>query len=429
MSNLSTSSLQLLKKKRFLPVFLTMFLGSFNDNLFKNGLIILATFNSAYATAMGTPQLAALASGIFVLPFFLFSSTAGQMADKYEKSFLVRRLKYTELAFMLLAVAGFYLQHTWFLVFVLFCMGAQSAFFGPIKYSILPDHLRQEELVAGNALVEAATFLSILFGTSMGGLVVMAPQGETILSVLVLGVAVLGIVASRFIPQANPHSPELPMTANIVKSTAHVMSYAWENRPVFLCIVGIAWFWFVGATFVSQFPPYVRDHIGGNEEVVTVFLAAFSIGVAGGALLCGRVLKGEVSARTVPYAMVGVALSIAAVVLLSDAAHPPQGALMGAREFFMQSRNLLLFGALVMLAGCAGFVSVPLFAVMQSKSIPSHRARVISASNITDALFMVTSSVLAMALLGAGASIPQLFAVVAGLCLPVAWILRGVEKA
>lgn len=418
----------LLRQKRFLPLFVTMFLGSFNDNLFKNGLIILATFNVAYATNMAISLVAAIASALFVLPFFLFSATAGQLADKYEKSMLIRRLKYTELAIMCLAALGLYLQHLWFLIGVLFCMGAQSAFFGPIKYSILPDHLKKEELVSGNALVEAATFLSILFGTIIGGLVVIGPRGEEILSALVLLVAVLGIAASKFIPPAQPASPDLHVQPNIAKSTWHVMGYARENRAVFLCIIGISWFWFVGATFVSQFPPYVRDHIGGNEEVVTVFLTAFSIGVAIGALLCSRLLKGEVSAHTAPVAMLGVGLCIALVVALSDEA-PAHSGLIGAREFFASGRNQALFAALAGLAGCAGFVSVPLFAVMQTRSMPTHRARVIAASNIMDALFMVISSLLAMALIGgAGLSVPDLFALTGALCLPVAWLLRGVER-
>lgn len=424
---MSFRQIHLLSQRRFLPLFLTMFLGSFNDNLFKNGVIILATFNMAYATTLGAPMLAAVASGLFVLPFFLFSATAGQLADKYEKSMLIRRLKYSELCIMLLASLGFYLQHTWFLVFVLFCMGVQSAFFGPIKYSILPDHLRREELVGGNALVEAATFLSILFGTIIGGLVVTSDVGEAILSVLVIIIAVFGIISSRFIPAAEPASPELTVEKNILKSTWGVMGYSRENRTVFLCIIGISWFWFVGATFVSQFPPYVRDHIGGGEEVVTAFLTAFSIGVAIGAMLCGRVLNGEISARTAPVAMIGVALCIFGVVALSGETHAPE-VLIGVGEFFSKGWNLLLFSLLVGLAGCAGFVSVPLFAVMQARSAPTHRARVIAASNIMDALFMVGASLLALAMLSAGLSIPHLFLVTGILCFPVAWLLRGVEK-
>lgn len=417
---------RLLGQRRFLPLFATMFCGSLNDNLFKNGLIVLATFNAAYASSLQISVVAALAAGIFVLPFFLFSATAGQLADKYEKSMLVRRLKYTELGIMLLAVLGFYVQHLWFLIGVLFCLGAQSAFFGPIKYSILPDHLRKEELISGNALVEAGTFLSILLGTIAGGLVVTGAHGEEILSALVLIVAALGIVASRFIPPAQAASPELAVLPNIAKSTWRVMGYARENRTVLLCIIGISWFWFVGATFVSQFPPYVRNHIGGNEEVVTVFLTAFSIGVAIGALLCGRLLKGEVSARTAPIAMLGVGMCIAAVVGLSEAAPTHEG-LIGAKEFFTQTRHVLLFALLLLLSAFAGFVSVPLFAVMQTCSAPSHRARVIAASNIMDALFMVASSVLAVAMVGGmGLSVPDLFAVTGLLCLPVAWTLRRI---
>ncbi len=403
-----------------------MFLGAFNDNLFKNALIMLATFKVAYATHLSASMLAAVASGLFVLPFFLFSATAGQIADKYEKSMLIRRLKYSELGIMLLAVLGFYLQHTWFLVFVLFCMAAQSAFFGPIKYSILPDHLERQELVSGNALVEAATFLAILFGTITGGLVVMGESGEQIISVLVIGVALAGIISSRFIPPTVPASPDLQIQKNILASTWHVMGYARENRTVFLAILGISWFWFVGATFVSQFPPYVRDHIGGNEQVVTVFLTAFSIGVASGAMICSRLLRGEITARHVPLALLGVAFNILIVVQLSGEKQDSTY-LMGAHAFFAETAHLFLFGALVLLSACAGFISVPLFALMQARSMITHRARVIAASNIMDALFMVGSSLLAMLVLGLGLAIPDLFLITALGCLPAAWLMRRVE--
>lgn len=424
---MSAYSLYLLRERRFLPLFATMFLGAFNDNLFKNALIVLATFEAAYTTSLSAPMLAAVASGVFVLPFFLFSATAGQIADRYEKSFLIRLLQYSELGIMLLGALGLYLQHTWFLIFVLFCIAAQSAFFGPIKYSILPDHLRREELVSGNALVEAATFLAILLGTITGGLVVMGENGEQLVSVLVIAVALAGIISSRFIPSTTAASPDLPIQKNILVSTWHVMGYARENRPVFLSILGIAWFWFVGATFVSQFPPYVRDYIGGNEQVVTVFLTAFSIGVACGAMICSRLLRGEITARHVPLALLGVALNILIVVLLSGE-RQEVAQLMGARAFFADTAHLVLFAALVLLSACAGFVSVPLFAVMQARSMATHRARVIAASNIMDALFMVGASLLAMLMLGLGMTIPDLFLVTALGCLPAAWLMKRVER-
>ncbi len=423
---MNANNLHLLKQRRFLPLFITMFLGSLNDNLFKNGLIILATFNTAYNSG-NTSAIAAFAAGLFVLPFFLFSSAAGQIADKYEKSSIIRRLKYTELGIMLLAACGLYFQHLWFLLFVLFCMGAQSAFFGPIKYSILPDHLHKDELVAGNALVEAATFVSILLGTIIGGLVVMGTNGEPLLSAIVLCVAISGILASRFIPPAQPASPELHIQYNIISSTWHTLRYARENRSVFLCIIGISWFWFVGATFVSQFPPYVKDYVGGDEEVVTVFMTAFSIGVAIGALLCGRVLKGNISARTAPYAMVGVAACIGVVILLTPEIKE-HSSLIGAAAFFSVPQHIALFIALMTMAACAGFVSVPLFAVMQARSLTSHRARVIAASNIMDALFMVAASLLAIVVLAMELGLHHLFGIIGVLCLPIALLLRSIDR-
>ncbi len=423
---MAAAQFSLLRTRRFLPLFLTMALGALNDNIFKNALIVLATFHPAFQTAMPTAILAALAAGIFILPFFVFSATAGQLADKYEKSFLIRLLKISEMVIMVLAAIGFYYEYTWFLLGVLFLMGSQSAFFGPIKYSILPDHLSQDELVGGNALVEGATFLAILFGTIIGGLIVMGQGGLEMLPLLVIKVALLGFIFSRFIPAATPASPQLQVSLNVPRSTWQVMGYARENRTVFLSILGIAWFWLVGATFVSQFPPYVRDYIGGNEEVVTAFLAAFSIGVAVGSLLCGRFLAGEITARHTPLAMVGMAVFIALAAILTPGRQEVD-TLIGVGAFFAAPHYIALFASLVMLAMCAGFVAVPLFALMQSRSAASHRARVISASNIMDALFMVVSSLLAILLLSAGASIPQLFGLIALLCLPVAWVLYSIR--
>jgi len=298
----------ILKSKRFLPLFVTQFLGAFNDNVFKNAIVILITYVTAEKLGLNAQIMVTLAAGIFILPFFLFSSMAGQIADKFEKSRLIRIIKTVEIMLMLVAGVGFFTENVYLLMTVLFFMGAQSAFFGPLKYSILPDHLADEELVSGNALIEMGTFLTILLETSVGSLLILKDNGIGIITLCVIIVSVLGYISARFIPHSQAVDPSLKINPNIIAETWNIITYAANKKDVFLSILGISWFWLIGAMFLSQFPTFAKDVVGGNEEIVTLFITLFSIGIGIGSLLCNRLLKGQINASYVPLGVIGITL-------------------------------------------------------------------------------------------------------------------------
>lgn len=417
----------LLTSRRFLPLFLTQFLGALNDNVFKNALVILITYVAAAKAGMEPQILVTLAAGIFILPFFILSATAGQLADKFEKSGLIRRIKLIEILLMIAASIGFYFNSVWLLMGVLFCMGAQSAFFGPLKYSILPDHLRENELIGGNALVEAGTFLAILLGTIAGGLLILAEGGVGIVSIMVISVAALGWLASRHIPQALPPAPELKVNWNIAGETWRIMGYARENADVFLSIIGISWFWLVGATFLAQFPTFAKVVLGADETVVTFFLTLFSIGIGIGSMLCNKLLKSEVSATFVPFGALGMA---AFTVLLYFASRQlaPGTEMLDFAAFVASPSHWLIIAALLGVAVCGGIYIVPLYAIMQSRSNPQYRARIIAANNVMNALFMVVSAIATLGLFAAGLSVTDVFLAVGLVNLPIAWMIRWIVK-
>ncbi len=298
----------LFRTKRFLPIFITQFLGALNDNLFKNALTILVLFRIADQAGENGQILVTIAAGIFILPFFLFSATAGQLADKCEKAGMIRIIKFCEIAVMALGAVGLFLGNINFLFGILFLMGSQSSFFGPVKYSILPDHLKEDELVAGNALVETGTFLAILLGTIGGSILILRDNGPAIISTLVIALAVLGWVASRSIPRAPAPMPALRINPNIFGETWRIVRTAAAQRDIFLSILGISWTWLAGATFLTQLPAFSKDVLGANEQVVTLFLTTFSIGVGIGSLWCNKLLDGEISAKFVPFGALGVTL-------------------------------------------------------------------------------------------------------------------------
>ncbi|MBY0430036.1 MAG: MFS transporter, partial [Rhodospirillales bacterium] len=267
----------LLKSRRFLPLFVTQFLGAANDNVFKNALAILIIYRIGAGTSVNAQVLVTASAGLFILPFFLFSATAGQLADKYEKARLIRIIKFAEILLMSLGAVGFFTGNPWFLLAVLFLLGAQATFFGPLKYAILPDHLREDELVDGNAWIEGGTFLAILLGTITGGLLILTEWGIAAISALTVLLAALGWLSSLYILPAGPRAPHLRVGWNIFSETAAIMRQATQRRDVFLSILGISWFWLVGATFLSQFPAFAKDVLNANEHVVTLFLTVFSV--------------------------------------------------------------------------------------------------------------------------------------------------------
>ncbi|WP_302795046.1 MFS transporter [Cloacibacillus evryensis] len=398
----------LLAKRRFLPLFLTQFLGAFNDNLFKSALVILITFRLAETYNVNAQIMITAVAGLFILPFFLFSSLAGQIADKYEKSFLIRIIKLVEIILMCLTAAAFETMHLWWLIFLLFCMGTQSTFFGPLKFSILPQLLNDDELVAGNGLVNAGTNIAILTGTLCGGLFILSPLGRHYISAGVVGVAVAGYAASRFIPTAEPSSPGLRIDRNLFRSTWEMLVYPFCNRDVFRSIIGISWFWFLGSVFLAQFPSFAKDALGGDEQVSTLFIVLFSVGVGAGATFCNKLLKGRVSGKYLSCSLIGMSLFIVMLYIFSAAA-PAGGELISALQFIRGPRAAGIVFAMFMIAACGGLYSVPMYAMMQRMTPESHMARVIASLNIIDSLGMVAAAMLTALMISAGVSISGIF--------------------
>jgi acyl-[acyl-carrier-protein]-phospholipid O-acyltransferase/long-chain-fatty-acid--[acyl-carrier-protein] ligase len=414
----------LLKTRRFLPLFVTQFLGALNDNLLKNALVILVTYRLAEAAGQNSQIMATVAAGLFILPFFLLSATAGRVADRFEKSRLVLYIKGAEILFMGIAAFGFRSDDSNLLFVVLFLMGVHSTFFGPIKYGILPEHLAADELLAGNALIEAGTYLAILLGTIAGGLLILAAGGVDAIAWALLLVAIAGFAASLFIPRTAASAPTLRVHLNIFADTLEMLGYARQRRDLFLAILAISWFWLIGATFLSQFPTFAKDVVGADNSVVTLFLTAFTIGIAAGSLVCNRLLKGEVSARFVPLAALGLSLFTFDLFEASRAV-APGAALVDVPGFLAHLAGWRILADLVLVAACGGVFIVPLYALLQARTETSHRARIIAANNIWNALFMVAAAVATVALLELGFSVPQVFLTVAILNLGVAiWICR-----
>lgn len=408
-----SGQLHLLTTRRFLPFFGTQFFGAFNDNLFKNALVVLLTFQAVRWTTLKPELLANIAAGIFILPFFLFSATAGQLADKYDKARLARLVKLLEIVIMLVAGAGFALHSLALLMFGLFLFGVHSTLFGPVKYAILPQHLKPEELVGGNALVEAGTFVAILAGTIAGALMASLEHGELWITVGGVLLAVAGYLASRGIPAAAAPAPELRINLNPFTETWRNIGYARENRTVFLSILGISWFWLYGALFLAQFPAYAKNVLGGSETSVTLLLAVFTIGIGAGSMLCERMSGQMVEIGLVPFGSIGLTLFGLDLAWASPSA--PGGAALGVMALLAEPSMWRVLLDLLGLGLFGGFFIVPLYALIQTRSRAEMRARIIASNNIMNALFMVVGALAAGALLSSGLSIPALFGV-AALC-------------
>lgn len=423
---------QLLKTRRFLPLFLTQFLGAFNDNVFKNALVILITYNLGELVHMKASELVAVATGIFILPFLLFSAISGQLADKYERSKLIRYTKLIEVVLALCAIVGFYFQSVWWLLGVLFLLGTQATFFGPLKYAILPDHLKRNELIAGNGFVEGGTFLAVLLGTILSGVLVMQKAGEPLISGLMLFVAVAGLICSRYIPKAEPPMPNLKLNSNLLGETLRIVNYTRRIPRLFLSIIGISWFWLIGAIFLSELPPFVKDTLHSQESVVTWFFTLFSVGIAIGSVLCNRLVKGRIETNFVP--LCGLLMSIFIFDFYS-ASHTPilAPSLMTLSEFLHSTEGAHISLDLLFMAISAGIYIVPLYTVLQTTGDTKHRARVIASNNIMNAMFMVLSAALSIVLLKMGLTVDQLFLTIAILNVGMAiylcrlWPLRLVK--
>ena len=411
MTTKSTNQFSLLAERRFAPFFWTQFLGAGNDNIFKFAFTVLATFHAAEWGGLDAKLAGPVIGGLFILPFVLFSATSGQLADKYDKAAIARLVKNLEIAFMLIIGAGFVWQLPMALYVGVFLMGCHSTLFGPAKFAYLPQHLRETELTGGNGLVEMGTFVAILLGTMLGGALVAIPgMGPTYVAVGSIMIAVAGRVAAGFIPASPAPAPELKINWNPVTETWANLKIANKNRVVFLSMIGISWLWFFGSIFLTSFTGFAKEVLSGNEQVVTLLLATFSVGIGIGSVLCEKMSGHRVEIGLVPFGAIGMTLF--SVDLYFASGGMTGGKLIGAAEFIAIGKNWRIMADLFLLAMFAGFYSVPLYALMQARTDKQFRARIIAANNILNALFMVVASLMAAALLQSGLTLPQLYLVV-----------------
>ena len=404
-----SDSIKLLSTRRFRPFFLTQLLGAFNDNLYRIGLSTFIVFHVAGSGQEFSGTLVFVAGGLFILPFFLFSPIAGQIAERYEKARLIRQIKLLEIAIMLLGGTAFILESPWMLIGILFFMGTQSTLFGPVKYSLLPQALKSEELVGGNALIQFGTYAAILFGQIFGVFFIGLGTAEMALAVVVT--AALGYWSSRGIPELPPLAPELKLSYNIPKQMLNILRDARENLTVFYSVMGISWFWFIGFTYTTQLPVYVQYELGANEHVYILLLAMFSIGIGIGSFLCEKFSGRRVEIGLVPIGALGLTLFSIDIYFTQNLSSG--GDLLTPSEFIAQGSSLRVMLDIVMLGVSGGFYIVPLYALVQQRSKVKKRSRIIAANNVINALFMVVAAAYGAFALAMGISIPVLFLVMA----------------
>lgn len=403
-----STQFQLLSEQRFRPFFFTQFLGAFNDNVFKTALITLVAFHAASLTTIDGSTLATLLPGLFILPFFLFSATAGQIADKFEKSRIIRFVKLFEIGIMAFASAGFYMHNIWLLAAALFMMGMHSTLFGPVKYSYLPQHLKENELIGGNGMVEMGSFVAILLGQVLGAWLATVTHHETFTSTAILAIAIMGYWTSRGVPNSPAADPNLRINWNPVTETIKSVKLIWPKQPLWLAIVAISWFWFYGATLLAQFPNFAKNVLHGDESVFILLLSVFSIGIGLGSLLCEKLSKGRVELGLMMFGAIGLTIFGVDLYASSNSIHTATNEVLLNYQYFLFNHwRLLADIALIGLFG--GFYIVPLYVLIQTRSEKQYQSRVIAANNIMNALFMVVSAGFSILIFNHGYSIPQLF--------------------
>ena len=403
---------QLLQQRRFAPFFATQFLGAFNDNVYKTALITLVVFHGELFGGVDGQRLATLLPGLFILPFFLFSATSGQLADKYDKARLARLVKLMEIGIMLLAAWGLVARELWLLVLALLLMGLHSTLFGPLKYAYLPQHLRPDELLRGNGLVEMATFVAILLGQVLGAALVMSGGSLTLAACVVVGLALLGYAASRAMPASPAPAPELVIDYRLLRASVHNLRAAYADRPVWWAILAISWFWFYGATLLAQLPSLVEQHLHGDETVFILLLSLFSLGVGSGSMLCERLSRGRSALRLVLPAGLGLTL-FGGVLHVAASLMSPSAALQSFTVWATQPAAPGVMLAIVLLGVSGGLYIVPLYALIQTQGAASQQARLFACTNIMNAGYMVASAAIAMMLFAVGLDIPGLLLAVA----------------
>jgi acyl-[acyl-carrier-protein]-phospholipid O-acyltransferase / long-chain-fatty-acid--[acyl-carrier-protein] ligase len=409
-----SSQFALLKTRRFLPLFVTQAISAFNDNVYRFSLsiLLLTTFGKEQGGVLNT-----ISAALFILPYFLFSAFAGQLADKFDKALVAKRVKFVEIGVVALSILSLFTSNVPLQQFCIFLAGTQAAFFGPIKYSILPQHLTKEELLGGNGMVEMATFVAVLLGTIFGTLAINQTGGHTIVSVVMIGLAVFSYWTARQIPDAPSVQPDLKLNWNIFSETINVLKQAGQRHEVFQCILGISWFWLLGVVFVTQIPLFTLDSLNGTETIATLIFALFSIGIAAGSIFCNKLLKGVITVKYVPVAAVLMSVFMIDLYFAARSAQPVMAGPTTASLFTIVSHfsGLRVLFDLVAVAFLSGLYVVPLFALMQARTPYYLRARMIGANNIMNALFMIVATVVSGVLLKMGLTAKGLF-----LCLGIA---------
>ncbi len=417
------TSFKLLISRRFGTMFSCMALGAFNDNFYKNALIIMTTYKLAKQIGVEPATLLSAASACFILPFFLFSGLAGEMADHFPKHRMIRALKMTELVLIFFACFALIFVHVWSLLIILFLLGVQAAFFGPTKYAILPELLKKEELLLGNAMIEGGTFLSILLGTLIGGLVILQPSGTWIVAASLLTASLVGMWAAWRVPETMVMKKELRIDYNVLNSTWKMVRHALDNPGLIFPILGISWFWAIGATYLTQLPVFTKEIIGANENVVTLFNGVFTVGIALGSFYCPLLIKllGRHAKNLSPAALMGVfAFGLDVCFIGRHVVAPPPDELIGLIQYLTASNtHLRLAVDLFLVAFCGGLFIVPLYTQLQTVSEEHERARTIASNNVLNALFIATASILATVMFGLKFTVLQVLFAFGLLNLPV----------
>jgi 1-acyl-sn-glycerol-3-phosphate acyltransferase len=404
-----SSQFSLLSQRRFAPFFWTQFFGAFNDNVFKTALLVVLTYDTAAWTGMKADFLNALIPGLFILPYVVFSATAGQIADKVEKGRLARYVKLLEIGIMLVAGAGWMTHTLWLLIAAVVGMGVHSTLFGPVKYAYLPQHLKSEELVGGNGVVEMGTFVGILLGQVSGALLVkVSGIGIELVAGGTLLFAVIGWAISLRIPHSPPPAPDLPINPNFFAESIRNLAFSKQNRAVFLSMLGNSWFWFYGAIVLSQFPLYGKDYLHGDYSVFVLLLTVFSIGVGAGSLLCEKLSGHKVEIGLVPFGSIGLSL-FGADLYFASLGFTYTGPELGVSALLAQAGIARILFDIALLGVFGGLFIVPLFALIQTRCDPQHLSRTIGGMNILNALFMVVASGVAILMHAQGFTIPQMF--------------------
>lgn len=408
----------LLRARRFMPLFSTQFLGAFNDSLFKQAVVLFVTYQLLRDPTKEF-QFSAIAQGLFILPFFLFSALAGQLADDHDKARLIRIIKLAEIGIMTIGGAGIILASKVLMLVALGMMGVHSTFFGPIKYAILPQHLRRDEVLGGTGLVEAGTYIAILLGTILAGVLATRPQ---VAAAAVLGFAALGYLAGRQVPPAPPAAERLPITWHIVHASIQLVSATMHIRRLFLAILAISFFWTIGAVLIIIFPPLVKNVLGADEQVASMFIAIFSIGIAIGSVAINRLLKSEVSARFAPPSVIAMGIFVVLLhfVSLTWSKHGPDLTTLGNFLFNPMAWPMIL--CLLGVAITGGMFVVPLYAFLTTTVPKTETARTVAANNIVNSGAMVIGALLAYALSSIGIGPVGQLLLVAAMCLISAWL-------